>query len=159
MTAIPTVDPDAITDAIHELISEAAEYAGPTDDDLSNNAGIWKTIEAAEQAILKRPLVVALMDGGLVQGEIVLPGVGIPDFIVLDFDREGDDLDGLQGFLEAITETREKLQARGIDLSDDWMDEVAKISTLAAEFKNDDEDGPPPDLNPEGDPTRNGAFG
>lgn len=25
--------------------------------------------------------------------------------------------------------------------------------------EEDDEDGPPPDLNPEGDPTRNGAFG
>ncbi len=34
--------------ALRTLISEAAEYAGPTDDD---NATLWAAIEAAEKAV------------------------------------------------------------------------------------------------------------
>lgn len=39
----------------------------------------------------RRPLVVAVLDGGLIQDDYIFPGVGEPDFEFIDYDREGED--------------------------------------------------------------------
>lgn len=58
-----------------------------------------------------------------------------------------------------------ELQALGEEIADedeeyaDGKILIAGVLYDAETLEETDEDGPPPDLNPEGDPTRNGAFG
>lgn len=145
-------------DAIRELVTEAAEYAGPQDEDTSSNSGIWAAIDAAEEALRWQPLVVLDISGGVVQGEYLYAGVGKPIVHTLDFDREEADIDERRRFAEYVDEVCAVMRKRtdhpdDLTQLDDWAADAARL------IAPDEEDGPPPDLNPEGDPTRNGAFG
>lgn len=45
-----------------------------------------------------RPLAVVDMTGGVVQGEYLYEGTGVPELVVLDFDREEASLEELMDF-------------------------------------------------------------
>ena len=127
MATATIADPVA---ALRELISEASEYAGPLDDDTSNNAGIWKVIDEAEDAINVRPYVVAFLEGGLVQTDVCLPGVGEPTLVVLDFDREeSTDLDELKEFAQNVHEAADEMFRRGFSMDSAWIKQADEFVT------------------------------
>jgi hypothetical protein len=80
----------------------------------------------------KRPLVVAVCEGGVVHEEILLPGLGTPEFTVLDFDTEGMDDEELTGFIELVESTVKQLTARGGSLpSSYWLDKIDGLKAQA----------------------------
>ena len=79
-----------------------------------------KVVDQTEEhySATRRPLVVAIMDGGLIQSDITAPGLGTPELVTLDYDREDDTPEGITEFLDYVEEVRAMLKDRGIDLAD-----------------------------------------
>jgi hypothetical protein len=89
------------------------------------------------------PLVVAFVDGGLVQHEIVFPGLGTPQFDVLDFDREGATDEDVEMFVENADKVFTEIRARGGEIPDyPWMERLDSIRrSLHPDWPVDHADG------------------
>lgn len=78
-----------------------------------------------EGAGLRHPLVVAFVEGGLVQGSVEFEGVGLPELIVLDFDTtESSDPEECNDFAVKVSETAELMKARGQLMDPAWIEQA-----------------------------------
>lgn len=62
------------------------------------------------------PLVVAIVNGGLVQEDYRCAGTGVPEFVVLDFDREGEDEEERRDWCDWADAVALELLARNKDV-------------------------------------------
>jgi len=93
----------------------------------------------------RRPLVIVHVGGGMVQWTYEKPGLGIPNVIVLDFDREGQDDEELRGFLGEIDAALEALAAHGLIDTDEEERNVRYTLGLARnEYQDHIDEGTSP---------------
>lgn len=76
-----------------------------------------------------RPLVVNLMEGGIVQDTIADRGLGTPEVITLDFDVEGLDQNEALEFAALVAETEKALKDRGRWIDSYYMNIMSRLKT------------------------------
>lgn len=73
---------------------------------------------------IKRPLVIVGMDGGLIQWEVLKPGLGTPRVHELDFDRDGASAEDLREFIDAIQYARNDLMEYDDPEDHEWIESL-----------------------------------
>mgnify|MGYP006281201009 CR=1 FL=1 len=99
----------------------------------------------------ERPLVVVGLYGGIVQWDMLFSGCGIPDFHILDFDREGEDDEDRMEWCEYAMSVVKIMRSR--EASSDYTDKdlfrvavnrteeaIIEMTPEPAENDNDPED-------------------